>query len=70
MALLGGYERVGGSAFFRRKGRGETPFFIQEKENIYIFGSFGHFVAQKVPKYSKMAQNSLLGSFLSVLSYF
>jgi hypothetical protein len=52
------------SAFFWRKGGGGVPsFFSQEKENIDIFGNFGHFVAQKVPKYSKIVQNSLLGSF-------
>jgi hypothetical protein len=37
----------GGSAFFRRKGRGGgTPFFSQEKENIDSLGNFGQLVAQ------------------------
>jgi hypothetical protein len=52
-----GYKRVvgvgGWSVFFRQKGRGGTPFFSQEKENIFIFDNFGHFVAQKVFKYQK-----------------
>jgi hypothetical protein len=47
---------MGGSVFFRRKGRGGTPFFRQKKENIDILGNLGHFVFQKVPKYSKIAQ--------------
>jgi hypothetical protein len=42
---------------------GEKVFFSQEKENIDILGNFGHFVSQKVFKYSKITQNSLLGSF-------
>jgi hypothetical protein len=48
---LGGYGpfkggmKGGGSALFRRKGRGGTPFFSQENENIDILGNFGHFVA-------------------------
>jgi hypothetical protein len=42
---------------------GGHPFFSQEKEKIDNLGKFWHFVAQKVPYYSKIAQNSLLGSF-------
>jgi hypothetical protein len=45
-------ERVGG-----------YPFFSQEKEKIDILGNFGYLVVQKVPKYSNIAQNSILGSF-------
>jgi hypothetical protein len=52
----------GGQPFSGERVAG-TPFFSQEKENIYILGNFGHFGAQKVLKYSKIAQNSLLGSF-------
>jgi hypothetical protein len=32
---------VGGSAFFRRKGRG-VPLFSAGKVNIHILGNFGH----------------------------
>jgi hypothetical protein len=44
-------------------GRPFFPFFSREKENIDILGNLWHFVAKKMPKYSKIAQNSLLGSF-------
>jgi hypothetical protein len=45
----------GGSALFQRKGRGGgNPFFSKEKK-IDILGNCGHFVAQNVPKYSKIA---------------
>jgi hypothetical protein len=57
-----GVIKGGVSAFFCRKGRG-YPFFSQEQEIIDILGDFGHFVAQKVPNYSKIVQNGLLGSF-------
>jgi hypothetical protein len=40
---------------------GGYPFFCQGKENIYVLRNFGHFASQKVPKCSKVAQNSLLG---------
>jgi hypothetical protein len=52
----------GGRPFSGKKDRGGTPF-LAKKENIYILGNFGDFVAQKVPKYSKIALNSLFGSF-------
>jgi hypothetical protein len=52
---------LGGRPFFGERVWG-NPFFSQEKENIDILGNFGHFVAQKVPKYSKIVQNSVLGS--------
>jgi hypothetical protein len=41
-------------------GGGYHVFFSLQKEIIDILsGNFGHFVAQKVSKYSKIAQNSL-----------
>jgi hypothetical protein len=46
------------------------PFFQPGERNIDILGDFDHFVSQKVPKYPKIAQNSRLWSFESVLSYF
>jgi hypothetical protein len=45
MVLFRGIGKGGVSVFFCRKGRGGTPFFIHEKENIDILGNFGHFVA-------------------------
>jgi hypothetical protein len=59
----GGMKGWGGLAFFWQKGRGGTPFLSQEKEKRDILGNFGHLAAYKVPKYSKIAQNSLLRSF-------
>jgi hypothetical protein len=47
----------GGSAFFRRKGRG-YPFVQPEDRNIDIldnFGYFHYFVAQKVSKHLQIA---------------
>jgi hypothetical protein len=38
----------------------------QEKENIDISGNFEHFVAQKVPKYSKNRSRQSLGVVKSV----
>jgi hypothetical protein len=61
-AFLGGIKGVGGWPCSCERVVG-TPFFSQEIENINILGYFGHFVAQKVTKYSKIAQNSLLESF-------
>jgi hypothetical protein len=58
---------------FSGKRVGEYPFFSKEKNCIYMFGNFGHFVSQKVLKYSKIAQNSILGRFevfYATLSYF
>jgi hypothetical protein len=44
-----------GSQPFSGERVGGYPFFSQEKENIDILGNFGHLVAQKVLKYSKIA---------------
>jgi hypothetical protein len=59
---------VGVSDFFRRKRR-VYPFFQTGEQNIDIEGNIGPLVAQKVLKYSKIAQISLLGSFGTFLSY-
>jgi hypothetical protein len=49
MDSLGGkVQKVGKSAFSRRKGRGGPRFSALRKENIDIVGKFGHFRAQKV----------------------
>jgi hypothetical protein len=64
--FLGGMKGRGGSFYGERVG-GATPLFIQEKVNIAILGNFGYFVAQKVPKYFKITQNSLLGVVLKFL---
>jgi hypothetical protein len=64
MALFRGYEKVRGGRPFSGERIGGTLFFRQEKENIDIFGHFGHFVSLKVPKYSKIAYNSPLGVVL------
>jgi hypothetical protein len=65
LPFLGGYERVGGcwGRPISDERVGGYPCFGQEKENIDILGNCGHFVAQKVSKYSKIAQSSLLRSF-------
>jgi hypothetical protein len=64
--ISGGIFRGGGEGRpFYGEREGGTPFFSQEKENIDILGNFEHFVAQKVHKYSKIAQDTLLGSFLA-----
>jgi hypothetical protein len=40
---------------------GAYPFFSQEKENIDILSNFGHLVAQKVLKYSKIVHKKSFG---------
>jgi hypothetical protein len=64
----GGMEGEGGRPFSGER-VGGYPFFIREKENIDILGTFVHVVSQKVPKYSKIAQNSLLAN-LSIFCRF
>jgi hypothetical protein len=64
MALLGGMKGWG-IGIFSSEREGVYPSFNQEKENIDILCNFGHFGARKVSKYSKIAKNSLLGSFSS-----
>jgi hypothetical protein len=41
-----------------------------EGRKYWHFGNFGHFGSQKVPKCSKIVQNSLLGRFKVPLSEF
>jgi hypothetical protein len=53
----------GSRPFYGERVGGGTPFFSQEMKNIDILGNFGHFVAQNVPRYLNIAQNSLFGSF-------
>jgi hypothetical protein len=60
MVSLGLVPKVRGSAFFWKKGTGGTTFSARSK---YILSNFEHFGAQKVPKSSAIAQNSLLGLF-------
>jgi hypothetical protein len=69
MDFFEGYEREG-DQLLSGKRVGGTPFFGHEKENKDILGIFWHFVEQKVPIYSKIAQNGSFESLKSVFSYF
>jgi hypothetical protein len=57
MAFFRGYERVGGRPLSGERVRG-VPLFSARKKKTHILSNFGHFMAQKVLKYSKKTRKT------------
>jgi hypothetical protein len=66
MALLGGYERVGGCL---SPANGGTPFFIKDKLNSVLVGHLGILWLIRSQNSKKKKDNGILGSFLKIVSF-